>query len=614
MAKKSLKIKLISGGAVLVVATLLIVGIYTFISVSNALEKSAREQSEQNAKSLANMVQMVLQEELKVITELSIREAFVDAAAKVSSGNAAGAAGEIEKAHNELVAVQKKIGKDYISIFLLDAQGTCFADLDGKVIGLKVAERDYFKAAKAGQANIGNVALSKVTSTPFMPIAAPLHSKTGEFIGAIVITANIDFLCERITSLKLGQTGYALMVNKAGFPIAHPDKEVVLKLNFLEQPGVKELAGKMVQQQTGATEYTFKGVQKVAGYAPVALTGWSVGVTQNQDELMSAAYTIRNLILLVGVIFLAAACIAIYFFSRSITNPIDDVITGLNGASSHVASASMQVASASQALAEGASEQAAAIEETSSSLEEMSSMIKQNAENAAHAKALMAEARTVVDKVDDHVNNMAMAIQEVSQTSEETGKIIKTIDEIAFQTNLLALNAAVEAARAGEAGAGFAVVADEVRNLAMRAAEAAKNTSYLIENTLVTVKKSRDLTEQTQGAFHENMEISKKIGELVDEIAVACQEQAQGIDQISKAVTEMDKVVQETAASAEESSSAAQEMNSQAEQMHEYVGKLTEVVGGTAKEVSGEDASLLKGALFKRSKAKELPAPHPADL
>jgi methyl-accepting chemotaxis protein len=172
------------------------------------------------------------------------------------------------------------------------------------------------------------------------------------------------------------------------------------------------------------------------------------------------------------------------------------------------------------------------------------------------------------------------AIQDVTKSSEETGKIIKTIDEIAFQTNLLALNAAVEAARAGEAGAGFAVVADEVRNLAMRSADAAKNTANLIENTIVTVRNSRDLTEQTQQGFRENVEISTKIGQLIDEIAAASAEQAQGIGQIGKAVAEMDKVVQQTAASAEESASAAEEMNAQAFQMKNNVEQLVTIVDG----------------------------------
>ena len=266
----------------------------------------------------------------------------------------------------------------------------------------------------------------------------------------------------------------------------------------------------------------------------------------------------------------------------SITKPIQRVVEGLSEASDQVAAASSQVSAASQHLAEGSSEQAASLEETSSSLEEMSSMTKQNAGHAGEARKLMQEAGAVVHKVNSHMEEMAQAISEITRSSEQTGKIIKSIDEIAFQTNLLALNAAVEAARAGEAGAGFAVVADEVRNLAMRAAEAARNTSELIQETIKAVRSGNQLTHLTQEAFKENVKVSTHVAQLVDEIATASEEQAQGISQINTAVAEMDRVVQQAAANAEESAGASEEMNAQAEQMRSYVRDLGAIIGGGA--------------------------------
>lgn len=307
-------------------------------------------------------------------------------------------------------------------------------------------------------------------------------------------------------------------------------------------------------------------------------------VQQVSDKAASEAWMLSFvggiIMLILGSAAVVLGIVIALFITRSITRPIQHVVAGLGDASHQVASASAQVTSSSQSLAEGTSQQAASLEETSASLEEITSMTKQNADNAGYAKTLMIEVHKIVDRVDGHVNAMAAAIHEVTKSSEETGKIVKTIDEIAFQTNLLALNAAVEAARAGEAGAGFAVVADEVRNLALRAAESAKSTSSLIENTITTVRKSRELTQQTQEAFKENVQISIKIGNLIDEIATASHAQAKGVDQVSSAVAEMDKVVQQSAAIAEESASASEEMSAQAQQLKSYVVELAAVVDG----------------------------------
>jgi methyl-accepting chemotaxis protein len=207
-------------------------------------------------------------------------------------------------------------------------------------------------------------------------------------------------------------------------------------------------------------------------------------------------------------------------------------------------------------------------------------MTKNNAENAGTADGLMKEANQVVATANDSMERLTVSMKDISRASEETSKIIKTIDEIAFQTNLLALNAAVEAARAGEAGAGFAVVADEVRNLAMRAADAAKNTAQLIEGTVKKVNDGSQLVTATNEAFTRVAQSAAKVGDLIAEISAASREQSGGIDQVNIAITEMDKVVQQNAANAEESASAAEEMNAQAEQLREYVNDLVTLVTG----------------------------------
>nr|MBF0223803.1 methyl-accepting chemotaxis protein [Desulfobulbaceae bacterium] len=248
--------------------------------------------------------------------------------------------------------------------------------------------------------------------------------------------------------------------------------------------------------------------------------------------------------------------------------------------SEQVGAAAGQVSSSAQSLAEGASEQAAALEETSASMEEMTSMTRQNSDNASQADSLMREALSVINTADKSMDEMSTSMEEISTASQETSRIVKTIDEIAFQTNLLALNAAVEAARAGEAGAGFAVVADEVRNLAMRAADAAKNTAALIEGIVTKVNSGKAIVTKTNSAFKEVAESSAKVGSLVGEISAASKEQSTGFGQISQAITQMDSVTQQNSATAEESAAASEELNAQAAVMMGAVAGLRALVDG----------------------------------
>ncbi|MBA3974195.1 MAG: hypothetical protein C0504_08270 [Candidatus Solibacter sp.] len=249
---------------------------------------------------------------------------------------------------------------------------------------------------------------------------------------------------------------------------------------------------------------------------------------------------------------------------------------------SQVASAASQVSSASQSMAQGSSEQAASLEETSASTEEINSMTQKNAENARTTASEVEAVDRMLKETNTRVGEMISSMREINASSEKIGRIIKVIDEIAFQTNILALNAAVEAARAGEAGMGFAVVADEVRNLAQRSAQAAKDTSELIEESIVRSNEGKSKLDGVAEWVSKVVDNAARISVLANEVHVGSQEQARGIDQISRSVAQMQSVTQSTAASAEQSASAGEMMSSQASRLNDAVGRLRQLVGSAA--------------------------------
>ena len=325
--------------------------------------------------------------------------------------------------------------------------------------------------------------------------------------------------------------------------------------------------------------------------------------TASAKAAKALALAQRLTLLIIGLALAVGITMAVVV-SRRITNLLRNVAHHLTEGSHQVAAAATQVSAASQSLAEGASEQAASLEETSSSLEQMSGMSKSNAEHAAQCKMWMDEARGIVARVEQLLEAVNESMRAINRSSESTSKVVKTIDEIAFQTNILALNAAVEAARAGEAGLGFAVVADEVRSLAQRSAQAAKETSDLIESSIKVADKGSQLAVTTREAFSQNVAIVHKIGTAIEEISAAVQQQSQGMNQINTAVNQMDKVTQSNAANAEESASAAEELNAQAEALNETMAELLALVGA---QDHGQPPTQLRAAQNTRQPDRKAP-------
>lgn len=473
---------------------------------------------------------------------------------------------------------------------------------------------------------------TRVMDAWYITAYEPLRSSSGDVVGMLYVGVkeeSAESLRKAIMATQVGKTGYVFVLNAKAPTRGH---YVISKDGQRDGQDIstsKDAAGKLFIQdmcdlalglkpgEVGELRYSWQNQgeaaprEKIAKIAYFQPWDWLIGVGAYQDEFMgpvrqmnamasstmtavaehghrAAGRMVLACVTGLSVTLLAAVAVA-YVVTRGITRPIDRIVSGLTESAAQVASAASQMASTAQTLAQGAGDQASSLEETSSALEEMTATTRTNADSSGQANALAAQARDAANSGEKAMGRLHAVMNGINESSDEVSKIIRVIEEIAFQTNLLALNAAVEAARAGEHGKGFAVVAEEVRSLAMRAAQAAKQTTGLIENSVRRARDGAQVSEQVSGALTTIVSDVSRVTDLIDGIARATREQSQGAEEISTAVHQVDKITQQNAAAAEESASAAQEVAAQIAMVGSMIGDLNALVWGRSKADAAPD-------------------------
>ncbi|MBM9613713.1 methyl-accepting chemotaxis protein [Desulfobulbus rhabdoformis] len=637
MRIKSIRIKLLIGGFLIILVPMVLTMFISNNKATRVLTENSKEYARSMAIKLAEEVTLILNGAKHAVAILTNDTQLVDLMQNLNQVDSVTHDKDIAILQNKVEKVSTAFKRTYPDLYIANAQGDIVAAMFGDKTSfgkININDRGYFKQIKQEKTVVlSDPIRSKVDGTSVVVAAGPILADNGDFLGILGVTIRAEGITSIVTREKSGNTGYAFMVNSQGIIIAHPNKELELKLDIKTLKGMDQITQAMLAGKSGVLDYYYSGMDKIAGFAPVSLRGWSVAYSKSADEFLEAAASMRHQSFLLLAASLLLVAIVILFASQTIVTPINKAVMGLRDiaegtgnlttrldvnsgdeieelancfntfvkklhnlvseittslsslrhsaddftsvseqmsiSSDDVSNRSSTVASAAEQMSTNMHTVAAASEEAATNVTIVATATEEINSKVNEIADNTSKARQIAHKAVTKTDSASSRINQLGGAAQEISKVTETITEISEQTNLLALNATIEAARAGEAGKGFAVVANEIKELAKQTAEA----TLEIRERISAIQSS---TGMTVTEIQEISVIINDVNEIVTTIATAVEEQSTSTSDITANVHQAAQGIAEVNTNVGQSSTVAMEISQEIKEVSQISSHLRE--------------------------------------